>query len=270
MTRRLDVDRLLDDWLAEGPSQMSDRTFEAIVQGLDTKKQRRSAWLPRREQMNRFVLAAGALAAVALAVVVGISWFSRPGAPGVGGPGGSSGPTGGPTATASEAPTSDALLFTSERHRYSVRLPDDRWSVTEVDGEWESGTMFTQDGPGVDRLVRDDDAYTHDIFLNSQAIPESMTYEEWLADYTDVLSVSLPCRLQGELETTVVDGETARLGEYECGGERGSTPSRAVDVVWSHEGRAYVFRVGEDPVSSEPIEPRSVAEEWLARITHLE
>jgi len=105
------VDRTLTGWLAEGPNQMPDHLVEAIVQNVNDTNQRRSPWLPRRETMNRFLFAAGSVAAIALVAVIGIGIVSW----GVGlfGPAASLAPT--PTleptaATGSPEPTPDATL----------------------------------------------------------------------------------------------------------------------------------------------------------------
>ena len=41
MTRHLDVDRALDEWLAEGPSQLPDHVIDGIVRQLNQTNQRR-------------------------------------------------------------------------------------------------------------------------------------------------------------------------------------------------------------------------------------
>jgi hypothetical protein len=40
---------------------------------------------------------------------------------------------------------SEPVLFVSERHGYSLLLPDDQWTVIERPGEWTAGTMGSQD-----------------------------------------------------------------------------------------------------------------------------
>ena len=79
MTRNFEFDRAIEEWLIEGPSQLPDRAIDGIVRQLDTTPQRKHWWLPRRQQMNRMILAIGGVAAaVALAfVAVGLYFNGR-------------------------------------------------------------------------------------------------------------------------------------------------------------------------------------------------
>ena len=61
MNAQSDFDQLLDSWLADGPSELPDQAVSRIVQSIDNE--RRPSWLPRRETMNRLVVAAGSVAA---------------------------------------------------------------------------------------------------------------------------------------------------------------------------------------------------------------
>jgi hypothetical protein len=94
MTRHINVDRALEDWLAEGPSQLPDRAIDAIVRQLDKTQQRKHWWLPGREQMNRTIFALGGAAAAVVVAVLALGLYYNQ--PGVGGQ---------PTATATPSPT---------------------------------------------------------------------------------------------------------------------------------------------------------------------
>ena len=85
MTAQPDFDRFLESWLADGPSELSDRAASRIVQAIDDS-QRGPAWLPRRETMNRFLVAAGSVVAIALIAVIGIGLVSGGGLFGSGAP----------------------------------------------------------------------------------------------------------------------------------------------------------------------------------------
>ena len=100
MNTQLDFDRLLDTWLADGPSELSDRAVSRIVQSIDDSK-RGPTWLPRRETMNRFLVAAGSVAAIALIAVVGIGLVSGGG---LFGPGATTSPTSSPEPTVAPSP----------------------------------------------------------------------------------------------------------------------------------------------------------------------
>ena len=70
MSTQFDFDQLLDSWLADGPSELPDQAVTRIVQSIDDNE-RRLSWLPRRETMNRLVIAAGSVAAIVLVAVIG-------------------------------------------------------------------------------------------------------------------------------------------------------------------------------------------------------
>src|SRR5687768_14777905 len=100
MTRHLDVDRVIEDWLADLPNSLPDRVVNRLINDLDRTPQWRRFGLPWRDEMNRFVMAAGAVAAIALVAVIGLNlaW----GGGGLFGPGATPAPT--PTAEPTAAP----------------------------------------------------------------------------------------------------------------------------------------------------------------------
>ena len=75
MSTQSDFDQLLDSWLADGPSELPDQAVSRIVQSIDDNE-RRLSWLPRRETMNRLVVAAGSVAAIVLVAVIGFGIVS--------------------------------------------------------------------------------------------------------------------------------------------------------------------------------------------------
>ena len=89
MSTQFDFDQLLDSWLADGPSELPDQAVSRIVQSIDDNE-RRLSWLPRRETMNRLVVAAGSVAAIVLVAVIGFGIVSG---------GGTSGPGAAPSPT---------------------------------------------------------------------------------------------------------------------------------------------------------------------------
>ena len=119
MTSELDVDRVLEDWFAQGPSRLPDRVITETVENIDHIKQRRYLLPPGRERMARLLIAGTGLAAALIAAVVGFATLT--GGDGIGGP--------------------DGVTYTSDRHGYSVFLPDG-WTVEEQPGTWEVGEFF--------------------------------------------------------------------------------------------------------------------------------
>jgi hypothetical protein len=68
MTAQLDIDRLLDDFLADGAHQLSDHVLDAALGDIESTRQRRAWRVPRRSDMPTplRLLAAAALLAAAL------------------------------------------------------------------------------------------------------------------------------------------------------------------------------------------------------------
>lgn len=74
MTRETDIDRVLDRFYAEGPSEMPDRVFTAVVDRIERVPQRRLAYLTRFATMNTNLRLAAAAAIVV--AVVGVAAFA--------------------------------------------------------------------------------------------------------------------------------------------------------------------------------------------------
>jgi hypothetical protein len=132
MTAPTGFDRFLEEWLVEGPSELSDGAASRIVQAIDDS-QRRPSWLPWRETMNRMMLAVGGVAAAIVLIVGGgmlVGWGTN------GLLGGQPSPTATPTPaaiTTHEAvflrrdPSSDILVLGVDsrgREREITRLPN--------------------------------------------------------------------------------------------------------------------------------------------------
>jgi hypothetical protein len=89
-----DVTRIVRSWLQTDEYESADRVLDAVLDRLDTTPQRRAPWWPARRfpEMNSFAKLGIAAAVLAVAAILGISYFAGPN---VGGPG----PTAEPTAT---------------------------------------------------------------------------------------------------------------------------------------------------------------------------
>lgn len=255
MTRQLDMDRVLDDWLAHGPSQLPERAIQETIGRLDDIRQRKPSWLPGSERMNRLVLSATAVAAAIIVAVVALGPIN--GDPPVGGPPG--------------------VTFNSERHGYTVVLPGDSWYREERPGTWELGEFFDANtDSGVDYFEALDStsgrAATWYVYLASQEIPDGMSFEEWAASHDAATDGEQPCFQQlGSYERRALNGETARIGTYHCE-EFGQelVPWTTVQTLVAHRGRGYAIYVW--PVQTGPRMPpvpeiQAFADNWLARFS---
>lgn len=78
MTRTDDIERVLDRFYADGPSEMPDRVFLSVVDRIERVPQRRLALMTRFTTMNAKLRLAAAAAIVVALVGVGAFAFSRP------------------------------------------------------------------------------------------------------------------------------------------------------------------------------------------------
>jgi len=229
MTSEFDVDRVLEDWFAQGPSRLRDRVITESVEHLDHIKQRRYLLPPGRERMTRLLIAGTGLAAALLAAVIGIATLT--GGDGVGGP--------------------DGVTYTSDRHGYSVFLPDG-WTVDERPGTWDGGEFFdanSQDGVDYFEELNADEIPTLYVYLASQAIPAGMSIDEWVARHDRATTNEAPCfELVGSYETRLVDGERARVGTQHCEDFVSGLPYTGVQTMVAHNGRGYAIYVWPAPL----------------------
>ena len=108
MTQQRDIERLLDQWFADGSSVAPDRVVDIVADRIERQPQRpawRLDW--RHLTMNPFAKAGVAIAAVVLIAVVGYTLL--PGTSGgVGGPAPTAIPTASPTTAPSPSPSAAA------------------------------------------------------------------------------------------------------------------------------------------------------------------
>ena len=250
MTRQLDVDRVLEDWLAEGPSRLPDHAIRATIAQLDDIQQRRSSWLPGSERMTRLILPLAGVAAVLAVAVVALTSLNG------GGPGGLAGER-----------------FTSQRHAYSVVLADG-WTHEERAGTWDLGDFFEANTEsGVDYFERIDpaDGPPLYLYLSSQPIPAGMTFDEWAALHDAATAEAQPCFARvGSFETATVGGEVARVGVHRCenfGGPLGLAWT-TVQTLVAHDGRGYaiyVWPIWKGSAMPSVDDLRAEATDWLYR-----
>jgi hypothetical protein len=254
MTGQFDVDRVLEDWLAEGPNRLPDRVINTTVAQLDDIKQRRSSWLPGSDRMYRLILpATGVVAAIVIAAVALTSFFRGPS---VGGPPGTP--------------------FTSERHGYTVVLPEG-WTVEEHPGSWLLGDFFdASTNSGVDYFERSDpdQGARLNLYLASQPIPTGMSFDAWAATHDEANEGKHPCfDLVATYPGVTVDGEQARQQAHHCEtffGEGDDGALTGIQTLVSHNGRGFAIYLWpiDTGVAMPPVSDlRAEAQAWLARFT---
>ena len=85
MTRERDIDRILDLWFAERPTEVADRVLDEVAERIGRQPQQ-PAWLTlwRDSHVNSYLKYAAAVAAVILVAAVGFAVL-RPSGGGIGG-----------------------------------------------------------------------------------------------------------------------------------------------------------------------------------------
>lgn len=137
--------------------------------------------------------------------------------------------------------------FTSDRHTYSILLPDKSWTAVERPGTWRLGDFFEANtDSGVDYFERMDRADGPPLYayLSSQPIPAGMELQTWI-DLNDAANgVAVPCfSVVGTFERRKVDGETARVAAQRCDEFDGAGAWMTIQTLVAHGGRGYGFYV---------------------------
>jgi hypothetical protein len=254
MTGQLDVDRVLEDWLADGPDRLPDRVVQATVAQLDDIKQRKSSWLPGSNRMHRLILPATGVAAAIVVVAITLTSLFR--GPQVGRPQG--------------------LPFTSERHAYTVIRPEG-WTAEERPGTWMLGTFFDADnGSGVDYFERLDPnkGPRVNLYLSSQPIPAGMSVDEWMATHDAANDREHPCfDVVATFPGVTVGGEPARQRAQHCEtffGDGDDGALTGIQTLVAHNGRGYAIYLWpvDTGVAMPPLATlQGEAQAWLARFT---
>lgn len=243
MSTNADVDRSLREWMEDGPSELPDRVLDQLVSQLDETTQRRPRqfpWItPGDEPMKRLFLP---IAATALLLIAAVGVYANVN---------NERRLGG-------APDTEPNRFVSERHGYALELPGESWRVIQFPGTWDVGTAFSEDTKGVDRAIDADATGGPFILLNSQAVPQGMTFDDWLDGHREAHMRAFPDCILADSEAVEMDGVDATYDLIACS----FGPSAEVTAI--HDGRAYVLRVFGP---SSPWDPQPVIDEWLGRIS---
>jgi hypothetical protein len=212
MTGRIDVERVLDAFLAPEADQLPDRVLEASLSDVARTPQRRAVRVPWRF----FPMTGFARAAIAALVVVvtGGSLYLFTRSTNVGP---QSTPTPSPTAGLPVPPLN--AKFTSPLYGYSVRYPDG-WSVTPAAHRWTSDEEILWGSEALD------DLHGSDVRFVAASRPlHGMAAQDWI-DQTSgtapvcVGSSPLPATLPvgGEVGTVTLNGCKAAGGGIAPGG----------------------------------------------------
>lgn len=192
-------DRIAEDFLADGPTVLADRVFDAALDEVHLTRQRRVVWRTRWRFPDMSTFSKFAVAAVVVIAVgyLGLT-FLRPSGTGTGGgptavpspsapvaPTPTLTPTPGPTATPAPVQTAPPLTgtFTSQRHGYVISYPDG-WSAKPASAPWTAGVVdFFNEGSD---LLAPGEPGNPFLALASQPLGDR-TRAEWEADVWQIL-----------------------------------------------------------------------------------
>jgi hypothetical protein len=233
MTRDTDLDRSLDSWFAEGPSQLPEHAIDRIVGRLDETNQRRPLWLPGGQRMNRITPWIGA-AAAGLLVVAALVYLNPADRGGVGGaPAATPSPTATPEPSPSPLPsrTPADLLPEGSHVLWEPAEGQAGMPVTvTIPAGWygEPGGGFLENSPGEQNFAPED-AGMIGPFAGDIYVPEDPC--QW--------STTMP-----DTPATTVDEVVAALE-----GQASRDASEPVDItVDGHAGKSITLHVPDDAV----------------------
>jgi hypothetical protein len=131
MTQDRDLDRLLSQWLGEGPSEVPDRVIDVVADRIGHQAQR-PAWRfqGRPTVMNLSLRAAAVLAAVSVVAIGAIYFFGLSSGPDVGGPKPTASPS--PAASATSTASPPTISSTTFKPLLSLVHPTG-WTVSDGD-----------------------------------------------------------------------------------------------------------------------------------------
>jgi hypothetical protein len=147
MTASRDPNRLIRAFLDEGPTDLPDRTYDAVRSHIDRTRQRAVIGPWREPRMSNLARLAIAAAAVVVVAVVGINLL--PGRGGVGGPAVSPSPSPSPTPSPSPVPTPPTFAFPPAGDlaigRHALTLSGIPFSLEVAVSGWNSNGDFAID-----------------------------------------------------------------------------------------------------------------------------
>ena len=175
MTGRIEVERILDAFLAPENDRLPDRVIEASLSEIARTPQRHALRVPwRLPEMNTFARAAALLVVAAIAFGAVTLLVGRNGE--VGGPSPASSATPEPSTPARSGPPLPALdaTFNSPTYGYQIRYPTG-WTVTPAAAPWPLGTNYGPGDPDTDHIVTPSGAARMRISAASLVLPSGLT-----------------------------------------------------------------------------------------------
>jgi hypothetical protein len=209
MSAHRDLDRMIQSFLAEGPMELPDPSFDEVRDRIEQTPQRAFIGPWRTSDMNRYLKIGLAAAAVVVVAVIGFNLL-----PGSQDPGGQ--PSATPEPTASPEPSPSPIpappltqSFTSTLHGISLSYPEG-WTAQAATGPWTDLVFPLQFGaPHADFLY--DPTLTSDLFVTIASQPMGdFTPEAWVAEQ---MASGEGCTAT---EPIAVDGATGLIGADEC------------------------------------------------------
>lgn len=241
MNTKTGLDRRAAAWLADGPTELSDRVLDAALREVHVTSQRRVRRVPWRFSQMPALSRATGIAAVALVVVVGVGgliYLNSRAPVGPGGPAASS-PTATPTATPvapptvapSPQPTFDPTAwtrYTSVVYGLTMAYPSD-WTVSSsATRKWQPGeTQFDDPYPWADVITNpvavDGDQIA--LFVWQVPAPADADLATWAGLQAGFLAV---CE-EPSFPPCVIDAGTASSSQF-CLGQPQCRPALVVSV----------------------------------------
>jgi hypothetical protein len=241
MTSERDIERLLDHWLAERPTQVADRVLDEVADQIARQPQQ-PAWLVlwRDSHVNSNLKPLLAVAAIVVIAVVGFAVLRPSSGSNVGGAATSS-PAPSPSLLPSASPSANAVFpswFTGERSGAGI-LPAGG-QTTRV---FEGGVTFTVPEGWVNHQ---DDAAGYELFPDSPANEAEYASNQRYAERVDLWRdatnwlICEPIRPQGSTAAELVDSllanealTTSEPVDVSIGGLPGRQIDFQLDPAWT-------------------------------------
>jgi len=259
MTTPRDPDELLAAYLAQGMETLPDRVVDAVLDEIHRTRQRSAVGPWRTRSMSR--TAYGAAAVVAVLVIGGTLYLTRPSQPAVGGPNPTPGPSSTPSESASPAATPSPPDLSSPS-LVEVRAPS--WTVT--------GSMMTSRSDHTATLLPDGKVLVAGGITSPPGIllASAELYDPVTGAWTSTGAMSTP--RYGHAATLLSDGKVLAVGGFDKDGDLASaelfdpstgtwattgnmgTPRRHPSVLVLPDGRVLVAG-GEGLASAEVYDP---------------
>ncbi|MEO8273685.1 MAG: hypothetical protein ABI620_06440 [Chloroflexota bacterium] len=184
MNTNSDFDRHATAWLADGPTELSDRVLDSALREVHLTRQR-GRWAPWRTPNMRFPMRFVA-AAVVVAVVgyLGVSYLKGPAGPGGPSPAATSAATVDDSPTVAPSPTIDTSgwgLYVSGRNWLGIEFPKD-WTFKYATTDW-TPAKTTWESTGVDTFIAPGDDVRISAF--SVAVEPGTSLEAWIQTYCE-------------------------------------------------------------------------------------